>query len=126
VSICTAVSYSISGIAAIFDSFSLYLATDFDCTPVDTMATLLLQSLQRIPDVAESRSRHLIPLFLKFMGYEYDDGSIFRYLVDKLSYFLISFEFRSPILDAIFELQTSAVLIHICLKIAKANNGNRF
>lgn len=87
VSICTAVSYSMFGIAAIFDCFSFYLATDFDCTPVETMATLLLQSLQRIPDVAESRSRHLIPLFLKFMGYEYDDGSIFRYLVDKLSYF---------------------------------------
>uniref|UniRef100_K3XDN4 Uncharacterized protein n=1 Tax=Setaria italica TaxID=4555 RepID=K3XDN4_SETIT len=62
---------------SIFDCFSFYLATDFDCTPVETMATLLLQSLQRIPDVAESRSRHLIPLFLKFMGYEYDDGSIF-------------------------------------------------
>ncbi|XP_039847986.1 small subunit processome component 20 homolog isoform X2 [Panicum virgatum] len=60
---------------SIFDCFSLYLATDFDCTPVETMATLLLQSLQRIPDVAESRSRHLVPLFLKFMGY--DDGSIF-------------------------------------------------
>ncbi|KAG2589626.1 small subunit processome component 20 homolog [Panicum virgatum] len=60
---------------SIFDCFSLYLATDFNCTPVETMATLLLQCLQRIPDVAESRSRHLVPLFLKFMGY--GDGSIF-------------------------------------------------
>lgn len=84
-SFCTAVSYSMFGIAAIFDCFNLYLAMDFDCTPAETMATLLLQSLQRIPDVAESRSRHLIPLFLNFMGY--DDGSIFRYLDDKLSYF---------------------------------------
>ena len=85
-SFCTAVSYSMFGIAAIFDCFNLYLAMDFDCTPAETMATLLLQSLQRVPDVAESRSRHLIPLFLNFMGY--DDGSIFRYLLDdKLSYF---------------------------------------
>jgi len=60
---------------SIFDCFNLYLAMDFDCTPAETMATLLLQSLQRIPDVAESRSRHLIPLFLSFMGY--DDGSVF-------------------------------------------------
>ncbi|CAO2170436.1 unnamed protein product [Urochloa humidicola] len=57
---------------SIFDCFNFYLASDFDCTPVETMATLLLQSLQRIPDIAESRSRHLVPLFLKFMGY--DDG----------------------------------------------------
>ncbi|KAF8670965.1 hypothetical protein HU200_050235 [Digitaria exilis] len=60
---------------SILDCFSLFLATDFDCTPVETMATLLLQSLQRIHDVAESRSRHLVPLFLKFMGY--DDVSVF-------------------------------------------------
>lgn len=72
------ISYFMFGIAAILDCFSLFLATDFDCTPVETMATLLLQSLQRIHDVAESRSRHLVPLFLKFMGY--DDVSVFRYL----------------------------------------------
>nr|CAB3473394.1 unnamed protein product [Digitaria exilis] len=69
------ISYFMFGIAAILDCFSLFLATDFDCTPVETMATLLLQSLQRIHDVAESRSRHLVPLFLKFMGY--DDVSVF-------------------------------------------------
>ncbi|KAL6615458.1 hypothetical protein ACP70R_037728 [Stipagrostis hirtigluma subsp. patula] len=56
----------------ILDCFGLYLAVDFDCTPVETIATLLLQSLQRIPDVAQSRSRQLVPLFLNFMGY--DDG----------------------------------------------------
>lgn len=94
-SFCTAVSYFMFGIAAIFDCFNLYLAMDFDCTPVETMATLLLQSLQRIPDVAESRSRHLMPLFLNFMGY--DDGIIFRYLAGKLSYFY-SLTFGSPIL----------------------------
>lgn len=60
---------------SIFDCFNLYLAMDIDCTPVETIAILLLQSLQKIPDVAESRSRYLVPLFLNFMGY--DDGSIF-------------------------------------------------
>uniref|UniRef100_A0A0E0JKH0 Uncharacterized protein n=1 Tax=Oryza punctata TaxID=4537 RepID=A0A0E0JKH0_ORYPU len=55
---------------SIFDCFGIYLATDYDCTPLETVATLLLQSLQKIPDVAESRSRHLVPLFLTFMGYD--------------------------------------------------------
>lgn len=64
--------------AAIIDCFSLYLATDFDYTPLETIATLLLQALQKIPDVAESCSRHVVPLFLNFMGYT--DGSITRYL----------------------------------------------
>jgi len=124
-SICTTISYFMFGIVAIFDCFSLYLATDFDCTPVETMATLLLQSLQRIPDVAESRSRHLVPLFLKFMGY--GDGSIFRYLVDKLCYFCSLDLLGSSVhVDTFFQLRTSAVLIHICLKNVKANNGKLF
>uniref|UniRef100_A0ACD5UJH9 Uncharacterized protein n=1 Tax=Avena sativa TaxID=4498 RepID=A0ACD5UJH9_AVESA len=59
---------------SIFDCFSLYLDMDFDCTPPETIATLLLQALHKIPDVAESCSRHLVPLFLNFMGYT--DGSI--------------------------------------------------
>ncbi|KAM3330839.1 hypothetical protein ACQJBY_027135 [Aegilops geniculata] len=59
---------------SIIDCFSLYLAMDFDYTPLETIATLLLQALQKIPDVAESCSRHVVPLFLNFMGYT--DGSI--------------------------------------------------
>uniref|UniRef100_A0A453EZ34 HTH arsR-type domain-containing protein n=2 Tax=Aegilops tauschii subsp. strangulata TaxID=200361 RepID=A0A453EZ34_AEGTS len=59
---------------SIIDCFSLYLATDFDYTPLETIATLLLQALQKIPDVAESCSRHVVTLFLNFMGYT--DGSI--------------------------------------------------
>uniref|UniRef100_A0A0E0C3W3 HTH arsR-type domain-containing protein n=1 Tax=Oryza meridionalis TaxID=40149 RepID=A0A0E0C3W3_9ORYZ len=55
---------------SIFDCFSIYLSTNYDCTPLETVATLLLQSLQKISDVAESRSRHLVPLFLTFMGYD--------------------------------------------------------
>lgn len=106
------------GFAAIFDCFSLYLATDFDCTPLETIASLLLQSLQKIPDVAESRSRHLVPLFLNFMGY--DDSSITRYLVDKMPYiYSLDLNFEVPILvNAFF-----TVLIHICLTNVKANNG---
>lgn len=55
---------------SIFDCFSIYLSTNYDYTPLETVATLLLQSLQKISDVAESRSRHLVPLFLTFMGYD--------------------------------------------------------
>jgi len=69
---------------SIFDCFSLYVDTDFDCTPPETIATLLLQALQKIPDVAESCSSHLVPLFLNFMGYT--DGSItsvHSYMSDK-------------------------------------------
>jgi hypothetical protein len=74
---CIDISYFIFDFAAIFDCFSLYLATDYDCTPPETIATLLLQALQKIPDVAESCSRHLVPLFLNFMGYT--DGIVTRY-----------------------------------------------
>ncbi|WOK99438.1 small subunit processome component [Canna indica] len=49
--------------------FNLFLDPDFDCTPCTMITVLLLQSLQKIPDIAESRSRQLIPLFLKFLGY---------------------------------------------------------
>ncbi|XP_010938573.1 uncharacterized protein [Elaeis guineensis] len=54
--------------------FNRFLYPDSDSTPCMTITTLLLQSLQKIPDIAESRSRQLIPLFLKFMGY--DDENI--------------------------------------------------
>ncbi|KAG1347740.1 hypothetical protein COCNU_06G015690 [Cocos nucifera] len=54
--------------------FNMFLYPDSDSTPCMTIMTLLLQSLQKIPDIAESRSRQLIPLFLKFMGY--DDENI--------------------------------------------------
>lgn len=62
--------------------FKLFLATASDCTPSVTIITLLLHSLQKISDIAESRSRQLIPLFLKFLGYGTDDN--FRYhFIDK-------------------------------------------
>ncbi|XP_073005480.1 uncharacterized protein [Typha latifolia] len=54
------------------DCFNLYVAPDFDCTPCMTVTVLLLQALQKISHIAESRSRQLIPLFLNFMGYNDD------------------------------------------------------
>ncbi|XP_037492635.1 small subunit processome component 20 homolog [Jatropha curcas] len=44
-----------------------------DSTPQATILSSLLQSLQKIPSVAESRSRQIVPLFLKFLGYNNND-----------------------------------------------------
>ncbi|KAL3506473.1 hypothetical protein ACH5RR_031855 [Cinchona calisaya] len=43
--------------------------------PCATVLSLLIRSLQKVPSLAESRSRQLIPLFLKFLGYRVDDLS---------------------------------------------------
>lgn len=67
---------------SLVERFKLFLAPTFDCTPSVTIITLLLQSLQKISNIAESRSRQLIPLFLKFLGYGANDN--FRYhFIDK-------------------------------------------
>ncbi|KAK8959123.1 hypothetical protein KSP40_PGU003577 [Platanthera guangdongensis] len=49
--------------------FNVYLNHEFDSTPCIKVMILLLQALQKVPDIAESHSRQLIPLFLNFMGY---------------------------------------------------------
>lgn len=54
------------------ECFNFFLAPEYDCTPCVTVVSLLLQSLQKIPDIAESRSRQLVPLFLNFLGYDDD------------------------------------------------------
>ncbi|KAJ0966400.1 hypothetical protein J5N97_027538 [Dioscorea zingiberensis] len=59
---------------ALSDYFRLFLAPDSDSTPCVTVMALLLKSLQNVPELAESRSRQLIPLFLKFLGYR--DGVV--------------------------------------------------
>ncbi|KAL9232759.1 hypothetical protein vseg_007829 [Gypsophila vaccaria] len=41
-----------------------------------SMMILLLQALQKIPNVTESRSRQVVPLFLKFMGYNDDNPCV--------------------------------------------------
>ncbi|PKA51950.1 hypothetical protein AXF42_Ash008179 [Apostasia shenzhenica] len=53
--------------------FSIYLAEDFESNPCKTVMALLLQALQKIPDIVESHSRQLVPLFLKFLGYTDDE-----------------------------------------------------
>lgn len=49
--------------------FTSFAAPTSDSTPYATVLSSLLQSLQKIPSVAESRSRQIVPLFLKFLGY---------------------------------------------------------
>ncbi|OMO92169.1 Down-regulated-in-metastasis protein [Corchorus capsularis] len=53
--------------------FNLFVKPESDKTPGRSVLTLLLQSLQKIPSVAESRSRQVIPLFLRFLGYDSDN-----------------------------------------------------
>lgn len=67
----------VNSIAALVDCFSLFLDPGFDSTPCVTVIIQLLKSLQEIHDLAESRSRQLIPLFLKFLGYA--DENLYRY-----------------------------------------------
>ncbi|OMO88554.1 Down-regulated-in-metastasis protein [Corchorus olitorius] len=53
--------------------FNLFIKPESDKTPGTSVLSLLLQSLQKIPSVAESRSRQVIPLFLRFLGYDSDN-----------------------------------------------------
>lgn len=54
-------------------SFRTYVCPVSDGASCATVFSLLIQCLQRIPSVAESRSRQIIPLFLKFLGYNIED-----------------------------------------------------
>ncbi|KAL3329329.1 hypothetical protein AABB24_036434 [Solanum stoloniferum] len=54
-------------------SFRSYVCPVSDGASCATVFSLLIQCLQRIPSVAESRSRQIIPLFLKFLGYNIED-----------------------------------------------------
>ncbi|OMO49638.1 Down-regulated-in-metastasis protein [Corchorus capsularis] len=53
--------------------FNLFVKPESDKTPGTSVLSLLLQSLQKIPSVAESRSHQVIPLFLSFLGYDSDN-----------------------------------------------------
>ncbi|XP_054807809.1 U3 small nucleolar RNA-associated protein 20 isoform X1 [Prosopis cineraria] len=55
------------------DSFQQFVNCASDSTPCVTILSLLLQCLQKIATVVESRSRQFIPLFLKFLGYNTGD-----------------------------------------------------
>ncbi|KAE9453174.1 hypothetical protein C3L33_14914, partial [Rhododendron williamsianum] len=55
------------------ERFYLFVSPASDNTPCTTVLSMLIQSLQKVPTVIESRSRQIIPLFLKFMGYDVND-----------------------------------------------------
>ncbi|CAK8567091.1 unnamed protein product [Lathyrus sativus] len=55
--------------AGLLGCFKKFVYHESDSTPSETILTLLLQALQRIPTVIEPRSRQFIPIFLKFLGY---------------------------------------------------------
>lgn len=65
--------------AALFQCFNMFLEHEFDSTPCITVMSLLLKALQKIPAIAESHSRQLIPLFLKFLGYTDVDTDTLRF-----------------------------------------------
>ncbi|KAB1216916.1 hypothetical protein CJ030_MR4G016071 [Morella rubra] len=57
--------------------FRAFVTPESDSTPHATVLSLLLQALQKIPNVVESQSRQFIPLLLNFLGYNLDDlGSV--------------------------------------------------
>ncbi|KAL3724550.1 hypothetical protein ACJRO7_029686 [Eucalyptus globulus] len=49
--------------------FHLFTSPVVDRTPIESVFSLLIQSLQKVPTIAEARSRQLVPLFLNFLGY---------------------------------------------------------
>ncbi|KAK6117591.1 hypothetical protein DH2020_048670 [Rehmannia glutinosa] len=59
-----------SGLVGCFNSD---IFTSFDGTPRATVLSLLIQTLQRVPSIMESHSRQIVPLFLKFLGYNVDE-----------------------------------------------------
>lgn len=55
------------------ERFNLFVSPPSDNNPGTTVWSLLIQSLQKISTVIESRSRQIVPLFLMFMGYNMND-----------------------------------------------------
>lgn len=55
------------------ERFNLFINPASDSTPLATVLSLLLKSLQRIPRIVDSHSRSIVPLFLKFLGYDCDE-----------------------------------------------------
>ncbi|KAI3823108.1 hypothetical protein L1987_04536 [Smallanthus sonchifolius] len=58
--------------------FNQFVGSSYDDIPTPTVLSLLIKSLQKVSTFAESRSRQIIPLFLKFLGYEVADLSSVR------------------------------------------------
>ncbi|KAG6678404.1 hypothetical protein I3842_14G078800 [Carya illinoinensis] len=57
----------------IVQHFYSFVTLESDSTSYATVLSLLLQSLQKIPNVVESHSQQFISLFLKFLGYNLND-----------------------------------------------------
>ncbi|KAL7121582.1 hypothetical protein ACP275_02G190700 [Erythranthe tilingii] len=55
--------------------FNSEISPLFDSTPHATVLSLLIQSLQKVPSIAESHSQQIVPLFLQFLGYSPDETS---------------------------------------------------
>lgn len=53
--------------------FKSFVSAQSDGTPYGTILPLLIQSLQKVIDISESRTRHIIPLFFRFLGYNCDN-----------------------------------------------------
>ncbi|KAA0033350.1 U3 small nucleolar RNA-associated protein 20 [Cucumis melo var. makuwa] len=49
--------------------FRSFVVPSPDSTPLFTLLSLVLQSLQKIPTIVESQSQRMLPLFLTFLGY---------------------------------------------------------
>lgn len=47
-----------------------FLFPPSDGTPAATVVSLLLETLQKVPIVAQSQASDILPLFLRFLGYK--------------------------------------------------------
>ncbi|XP_047962279.1 small subunit processome component 20 homolog [Salvia hispanica] len=70
-----------SGLVGCFNSDIVVV---FDSTPRATILSLLIQSLQKVPVIAESHSQQIVPLFLKYLGYNGEEAtSVESYTLDR-------------------------------------------
>ncbi|CAA7036210.1 unnamed protein product [Microthlaspi erraticum] len=63
-------NYSISQkYTGLMERFNSFLFPPSDGTPTATLVSLLLETLQKVPTVAQSQASDIHPLFLRFLGY---------------------------------------------------------
>lgn len=55
--------------AGLMERFNSFLFQPYNGTPTADVASLLLKTLQKVPNVAQSHASDILPLLLKFMGY---------------------------------------------------------
>lgn len=66
------VIYSLLLVSDLVQRLKTFVSPPSDNTSCATVLCQLLQSLQKISSEAEARSRQLVPLFFKFLGYDSD------------------------------------------------------